>query len=397
MLAAAVSLLTSLLLRLAVTAVAFVITAWVLSGMELSGGVFGALWVSILFGLVNTIVGTVVRIFTLPLILLTLGLFAIVVNALMLELTDAITSHLTIDEFFWTAIWAAIILGLVTVVLEFVVGRLVVRPDARSAVKRVGRFARTDRLMQGLVDVGGRRLWTSLAGTGAPTVVFEAGGGNDSSVWAAVEPEVRRRNGVRTLVYDRAGLGKSDPPPAGEYRIGDEADALVRALDVLRLLDPIVLVAHSYGGFVAHLVAGDPRVAGVVLVDANLPAYFDEAVVERLLADHKPHFAELEQQAPELARVMVPLMRAYPETARAVRAVDYPSMLPTIDIVAERSWGRTHEENDALRRVHEEFVAAAPAVREGVLAAGSGHDVMRDRPDVVSDAVARLVERVRVT
>jgi pimeloyl-ACP methyl ester carboxylesterase len=247
-----------------------------------------------------------------------------------------------------------------------------------------------------LVDVGGRRLWTSVAGNGTPAIVFEAGGGDDSSVWSAIEPEVRRRNGVRTLVYDRAGLGRSDPPPDGEYRIGDEAAALMRVLDARRLARPIVLVAHSYGGFVAMLVtAGDPRVAGVVLVDANLPAYFDDDVVERLLARYTPQFGELKQQAPELARVMIPLMRSYPDTVREVRASGYPGALPTIDIAAERSWGETPEENDDMRRAHADFVAAAPAVREGVVANGSGHYVMRDRPDVVLDAVARMVERVR--
>ena len=79
------------------------------------------LWVSALFGIVNAIIGTILRIITLPLTLLTLGLFSIVVNALMLELTDALTSHLTIDEFFWTAIWAAIILSIVSVILDLVV------------------------------------------------------------------------------------------------------------------------------------------------------------------------------------------------------------------------------------------------------------------------------------
>jgi pimeloyl-ACP methyl ester carboxylesterase len=198
----------------------------------------------------------------------------------------------------------------------------------------------------GLVDVGGRRLWASVEGEGSPTVVFEAGGGDDSSVWATIAPEVRRRCGVRTLVYDRAGLGRSDAPPPGEYRIEDEVDALKRVVDAVEPAGPIVLVAHSYGGFLAWLLgASDPRVAGVVLVDANLPAYFDEAVVAGLLATYTPQFDELERRAPELARVMIPLMRAYGDTARAVGAVDYPGDLPTIDVVAERSWGQTPADN----------------------------------------------------
>jgi pimeloyl-ACP methyl ester carboxylesterase len=240
------------------------------------------------------------------------------------------------------------------------------------------------------------KLWTAVAGTGSPTVVFEAGGGDDSSVWAEVEPAVREANGVRTFVYDRAGLGRSEPPAPGGYRIDDEAAALACALDERGVTGPIVLVAHSYGGFVATLVAAtDPRVAGAVLVDANLAAFFDEAEVERLLALYTPQFPALEEQAPELARVMIPLMRAYPDTARRLRAVDYPASLPTIDIVAEQSWGATPEQNDAMRRVHADFVAAAPETREAVLAEGSGHYVMRDRPDVVLDAIARMVARVR--
>ena len=247
-----------------------------------------------------------------------------------------------------------------------------------------------------LVDLGGRRLWTSLAGSGSPTVVFEAGGGDDSSVWAGIEPEVRASNGVQTFLYDRAGLGRSDPPGAGEYRIDDEAAALVHALDARSVSGTIVLVAHSYGGFVATLVAAaDPRVAGAVLLDANLAAFFDETEVQRLLDLYTPQFPALEEQAPELARVMVPLMRAYPETARRLRAVGYPASLPTIDVVAEHSWGSTPEQNEAMRRVHADFVAAAPDAREAVLAEGSGHYVMRDRPDVVLSAIARIVAQVR--
>ncbi len=113
--------LAFLLIRWAVLAGAFAITAWLLSGMDVSGGAWGYIWVSALFGIVNAIIGTILRILTLPLTLLTLGLFSIVVNALMLQITDGLTSNLTIDEFWWTAIWAAIILSIVSVILDMIV------------------------------------------------------------------------------------------------------------------------------------------------------------------------------------------------------------------------------------------------------------------------------------
>ncbi len=128
-------MLVHLLIRLGLTALAFIVTAWLLSGMELSGGFFGALWVALLFGIINTIVGTIVRVLTLPFILLTFGLLLVLINAAMLALTDAITSHLTIDEFWWTAIWAALLLSIITVVLDVIVGALFrKRGDTASAV-----------------------------------------------------------------------------------------------------------------------------------------------------------------------------------------------------------------------------------------------------------------------
>jgi putative membrane protein len=113
--------LLTLLIRWVVLAVAFGITSWLLSGMNVSGGIGAYLWVAALFGVVNAVLGTLLRLLTLPLMIITLGLFSIVVNAAMLEVIDAISSHLTIDDFFWTAIWAAIILSITAVILDLIV------------------------------------------------------------------------------------------------------------------------------------------------------------------------------------------------------------------------------------------------------------------------------------
>jgi putative membrane protein len=121
--------LVRLLVRWAVLAVAFMITAWLLPGFDVSGGFGTYLWVALLFGVVNAIVGTLLRILTLPLMLLTLGLFSIVVNAILLEIVDAITDNLTIDAFFWDSIAAAVILAVVSVLLEFLLA-LVMRPSS---------------------------------------------------------------------------------------------------------------------------------------------------------------------------------------------------------------------------------------------------------------------------
>ena len=113
--------LVALLLRWLVLAAAFGVTAWLLDGMDIEGGFGAYLWVSALFGLVNAVVGTLLRLLTLPLILVTFGLFSFVVTAALLELTDWLTSHLEIDAFFWTAIWAALIISIVGVLIEFAI------------------------------------------------------------------------------------------------------------------------------------------------------------------------------------------------------------------------------------------------------------------------------------
>src|SRR5690348_17286997 len=113
-------MLRALLIRWAVVAAAFVLTAWLVGGMTVTGGVVSYLWLALLFGIVNALIGTILRILTLPLMLLTLGLFSVVVNAVVLVITDSLSGSLSIDAFFWTAIWAAIVLSIVSMVLELV-------------------------------------------------------------------------------------------------------------------------------------------------------------------------------------------------------------------------------------------------------------------------------------
>jgi putative membrane protein len=115
-------MLVALLLRWLALAAAFAITAWLLDGMDVSGGFGTYLWLALLFGLINSVIGTLLRLLTLPLMVVTLGLFAVVINAFLLKLLDWITSSFTIDKFFWTAIWGAIILSVVSVVLDLLLG-----------------------------------------------------------------------------------------------------------------------------------------------------------------------------------------------------------------------------------------------------------------------------------
>lgn len=121
------------------------------------------------------------------------------------------------------------------------------------------------------VDVDhGRRLnlFCAGAGAGAPTVVFEAGMGNAGWDWAMVHPAVAQH--TRACVYDRAGLGFSDPATragTSEHQVDD----LHRLLAAAGVSGPLVLVGHSHGGRVAQLYAYTypGEVAGLVIVDSD--------------------------------------------------------------------------------------------------------------------------------
>ncbi len=244
------------------------------------------------------------------------------------------------------------------------------------------------------VDVGGYALWMQSRGEGTPTVVFESGGGEDSSEWSNIEPVIRERAKVRTVVYDRAGLGKSDPNPRS-YRIEDEGTALQRALDQCDIDGLILLVAHSYGGFISEILASeDKQVKGLVLVDANIPSFFDDKEAAAISARYTPLAEDLIKEKPDLGRNLFRQDQAYPATARHMRDVRIPLNLPVIDITAEHTWVDAPDELALMRRAHAEFVAASPN-RVAIFAEGSGHYVSRDRPDIVIDAVLRLISEIR--
>jgi pimeloyl-ACP methyl ester carboxylesterase len=243
------------------------------------------------------------------------------------------------------------------------------------------------------VDVGGYALWMQSRGEGTPTVVYESGGGEDSSEWSNIEPVIRERAKVRTVVYDRAGLGKSDPNPR-PYRIEDEAAALRRALDQCDIHGPIILVAHSYGGFISEILASeDKQVKGLVLVDANIPSFFDDKEAAVISARYTPLAEGLIKEKPDLGRNLFRQDQAYPATARHMRDVQIPLNLPVIDITAEHTWVDAPDELAAMRRAHSEFVAASPN-RVAIFAEGSGHYVSRDRPEIVIDAVLHLISEI---
>lgn len=247
---------------------------------------------------------------------------------------------------------------------------------------------------QAVLAIDGNKIWVDAEGAGEVTVAFEAGFGNDSTVWATLAPKIRA-GGARTFVYDRAGMGKSTIDTTAPYSIDNDVHILTSALTRCGIAGPIVLVGHSYGGGMSLVAASqDPRIRGVVLLDAMAPNVWPQEEVERNLVTMRAQYDEIRAQAPELAKVAIPWAEALPDTVKRIDAVRLPPTLPIIDIVAEN--GRDNAVSAKLWRDAHIGFTANNRYREYILAAGSSHKVMVDKLELVVDSILRMLARLRI-
>jgi putative membrane protein len=104
------------LIRLIVNAVALLVVAYFLPGVSVTG-VTGALVAAFVLGIVNAILRPILVLLTLPIQLLTLGLFTLVINGLLFYWVGHMGIGLVVDGF-WPAFWGAIVLGIVSWLLS---------------------------------------------------------------------------------------------------------------------------------------------------------------------------------------------------------------------------------------------------------------------------------------
>ncbi len=117
-----------ILISWALLAVAFYLTAQLIPGIRVTGGVYAYLLTALVFGLINSVLGPALRVATLPLRILTLGLFAFVLNGVLLLVVAHLVPALTVDGVL-TAIVGAFVLSVLSALLNALVG-----PILRAAV-----------------------------------------------------------------------------------------------------------------------------------------------------------------------------------------------------------------------------------------------------------------------
>lgn len=115
--------MTKFVIRWAINAVALYAAVWLVPGIELRGDWTGIIWLALISGLLNALVRPVLKFLTCPLIILTLGLFTIVINTALLMLTSWIGQSLgiglTVDGF-WTAVLGSLVISVVSIIMSVI-------------------------------------------------------------------------------------------------------------------------------------------------------------------------------------------------------------------------------------------------------------------------------------
>ncbi len=115
--------MTKFLIRWAINAIALYVAVQIVPGIQFSGVWTGILWLALIFGLLNALVRPLLKFLTCPLIILTLGLFSILINTALLLLTSTIAQSFgigfTVDGF-WQAVLGSLVISFVSVVMSLI-------------------------------------------------------------------------------------------------------------------------------------------------------------------------------------------------------------------------------------------------------------------------------------
>lgn len=228
-------------------------------------------------------------------------------------------------------------------------------------------FVTNAQVIDTLIGVGKYNLhFTIIQGKGIP-ILFEAGGGNDGTIWNTITKPVAAVTGATVITYDRPGLGKSGID-SSDISIENDIRALGKGLMSLGFDKKIMLVSHSLGGFYNTLYASrnPEKVKAVVFVDVNLPCFFTAEQFEKMKASQN-----------------------FKNTVETVRKNPLPQHIPVTDIVSEKTFFEGTADADRWKTCHHEF-ASASANRKELIAYQTGHYVFLQNSPLVIKAIVSL-------
>lgn len=223
------------------------------------------------------------------------------------------------------------------------------------------------------INVSGYQMYARIFGKSAPVVIFDSGSGDDSTVWNAVASQVSKF--ARVIIYDRAGLGKSDPKPGnGPISSQDNVDALKILLKKKNIKPPYILVGHSRGGLNMQLFAQKypNEIAGILLVDS----------VSRNQTSHDP-------DPPKTSNYYREAITFNESRTQVKNSEPFPS-IPLIVLTATNHHGSKQRE-ELWRKWQREITKLSPKSMQ-IFAWESGHYIQKEQPQLVIDAIYTLIQ-----
>ncbi len=239
-----------------------------------------------------------------------------------------------------------------------------------------------------LVDIGGYKMhFKIMKGNGTP-ILFEAGAGNDGSVWDNILEKIHKVTGTTLITYDRSGFGQSELNPKlkndSDYGIENGIKELETGLSKLGYDNDIILVSHSYGGLYNLLYANKhpKKVKYVVLIDVTLNNFWNDELLT--MRDNNVDISTIPNPSGDYF-----LNANYNETMRYARNIHFPESIPLLNIFPENSLpGLPEVLSTRWRKLHEELDDNKDNVTN-IIAKGSGHAVFQDNPSLIINAVIK--------
>ncbi len=275
----------------------------------------------------------------------------------------------------------------------------------------------------GLIDIGGgRKMYLKCRGTGSPTVVLVGGlraSADDWDISDKSKPTVFAGVGkfTRVCAYDRPGTpvgekpSRSDatPQPTTPEDAVADLHALLRAAGEA---GPYVLVGHSYGGLIVRLYASTypKEVSGLVLVDVLSEGLQDAETREQWPIQRKLIEGDMREsiaEYPALERIDVD------RSFKQIRAAPPLRSIPLVVLSADRPWGPQVPPmiaagklptdippdfgyvTDAAQKKAQERLAKLVPKAKHVTKTNSGHEIHKEQPQLVIDAIREVVDAVR--
>jgi pimeloyl-ACP methyl ester carboxylesterase len=250
-----------------------------------------------------------------------------------------------------------------------------------------------------LVQVGKHRLNFQVIEGGSPTILLEAGGGMDSREWNKIAAELARKTGAAVVSYDRAGFGKSDLPDT-PLDMREEIGWLWQGLQELKRDKNLILVGHSYGGWMIRLFASEHSdvVRGMVFVDPFSNEFVDLLGVEYLdnhpMAGKIPFDTSEPEKLTKLQRALIRMVGGgLGPKMEVMRKTSLPSGIPVVVITSGLQFLPKPEEQKAWRQSHEQLTASIPGATL-IVAEKSGHMVPLNQPDLIIEAIMGVIHKV---